>query len=439
MMRASLQSESQIKRQSFFSMFNSVLESVKNDSLNRLGGFVGRNQTSSSIDIIRRHRPDYIMLLCMLLLMLVGLVVMFAISPQIINAKASPSHPYHYFQRQLIIVMLCLVAFGFMARKPFDSWRKSLVYLLLVPALFSLLLFVLAQLKPDLVCSLGACRWLRLGFFSVQVSEVTKACILIFFALVWSYLAKKSKLNQVLNLKFSLPIITVALLTIVVLQKDLGTGASLFVFLLFMMLMAGVKKHYLLAIIGLAAISLVAFIALQPYRVARFKTFIAGEAADMTDANRHIIEAKIALGSGGWLGLGVGNSIQSTGYLPEVINDSVFAIIGEVFGFIGAIFVILLFVALLWRLLRAILLSHDLAHRLVFTGVFAWILAHLFFNIASMTGLMPMTGITLPFVSYGGSSMLLISMVLGLAFQLSSYTAHTPYYQYNLEKRHVKI
>ena len=167
------------------------------------------------------------------------------------------------------------------------------------------------------------------------------------------------------------------------------------------------------------------FVAVKPHRMARVMTFLKGDSTEITDSTRHIIQAKIAVGSGGMFGLGIGKSVQATGYLPEAINDSIFAIIGEVFGFAGCIVVVGLFAALVARLLKNVATSHDAFNRLLITGAAAWVFSHFAINITSMLGIAPMTGITLPFLSYGGTSMIFVAGVLGLAFNASQFTAHS--------------
>jgi len=124
------------------------------------------------------------------------------------------------------------------------------------------------------------------------------------------------------------------------------------------------------------------------------------------------------------LGVGIGNSVQATGYLPEAINDSVFAIMGEVFGFVGLMFVLAIFSALLLRLLKIMDHTIDMRLKLLIAGVFGWLGSHIVLNIASMIGVFPLTGITLPLLSFGGTSMIFIAAALGLVFQLSTYTVH---------------
>tara|TARA_B100001123_G_C15260773_1_gene1006488 strand:- start:1294 stop:1851 length:558 start_codon:yes stop_codon:yes gene_type:complete len=154
-------------------------------------------------------------------------------------------------------------------------------------------------------------------------------------------------------------------------------------------------------------------------------TYLQGDSTSTSDdESYHIQQAKIALGSGGAFGVGIGSSVQASGYLPESMNDSIFAIIGETFGFIGTVSLIAVFVALLMRLLRVMDFLVDLRLKLLVAGVFGWLAAHVILNIAAMIGIFPLTGITLPLLSYGGTSMLFMTAALGLVYQLSRYTVH---------------
>jgi cell division protein FtsW (lipid II flippase) len=154
-------------------------------------------------------------------------------------------------------------------------------------------------------------------------------------------------------------------------------------------------------------------------------TYLQGDSTTTEDADAyHVQHAKIAIGSGGFWGVGIGNSVQASGYVPEAINDSIFAIIGETFGFIGTVALLALFVALLMRLLGVMDYLVDYRLKLLAAGVFGWLGAHVILNIAAMIGIFPLTGITLPLLSYGGTSMIFITAALGLVFQLSRYTVH---------------
>jgi cell division protein FtsW len=166
----------------------------------------------------------------------------------------------------------------------------------------------------------------------------------------------------------------------------------------------------------------------SPHRVERFTTFLQGDKVSLSssnDENYHIEHAKLAIGTGGLFGVGIGNSVQATGYLPEAINDSVFAIMGETFGFVGLMIILSLFIALMMQLLRIMDHLPDMRLKLFIAGVFGWIASHVILNVASMIGVVPLTGITLPLLSLGGTSILFIGAALGVVFQLSQYTVHS--------------
>jgi cell division protein FtsW len=216
-----------------------------------------------------------------------------------------------------------------------------------------------------------------------------------------------------------------ALFLIVVIQKDLGTGVSLLAIIMMMLIMSGMRWKIIGSVAGFIAVAGILLIVTAPHRVDRVATFFRGDTTSTSDASSyHIEHAKIAIGTGGFFGVGIGNSVQATGYLPEAINDSVFAIMGETFGFVGLVATIGLFVALLMRLLKVMDHLVDYRLKLLVSGVFGWMAAHVILNMGAMIGLIPLTGITLPLLSFGGTSMLFIAAALGLVFQLSRYTTH---------------
>ena len=215
-----------------------------------------------------------------------------------------------------------------------------------------------------------------------------------------------------------------AILFVIGLQKDMGTGIALVAILMSMFLIAGLNKRTIAILLSLLVAVGVLLIVIAPHRVQRISAFLAADTTSVDNASTyHIEQAKIAIGSGGLTGVGIGNSVQATGYLPEAINDSVFAIMGETFGFVGLVVIIALFTALLLRLLKVADHLVDMRLKLLVAGIFGWLGAHVILNIAAMIGIFPLTGITLPLLSFGGTSMVFIAGALGLAFQLSRYTA----------------
>lgn len=396
-------------------------------------GRLARRTGEQTEGTIRRRRPDYQIVLYMGLLMLLGLIIMYAIGPQRANVlnNAYGTDFYtstYFFVKQSVSLIIALGAFIVMAKVPYPFIQKHARTLLLIGFAASLLLAVTGWAGlPIAKCSLGACRWFNLGpLGSLQPAEFLKFGVLAFGAGFLGMRVRQGLINS--TDKAIMPfgaVVVAAALFIVVIQKDMGTGLSLFAVAATMLLIAGLNlRTGGLLLMGAAMLGLL-FILMAPHRMERVATFFQGDSsADSQDAGYHIKNAKIAIGTGGLLGVGVGNSVQATGYLPEAINDSVFAIMGETFGFVGLTVILLLFTALLMRLLVMIDHLPDIWMKLIVAGVFGWLAAHVFLNVAAMIGVAPLTGITLPLLSFGGTSMIFIAGALGLAFQLSAYTVH---------------
>lgn len=383
--------------------------------------------------MLRRHRPDYQIALYMGLLMLLGLIIMYAIGPQRANVlnNAYGTDFYsstYFFIKQSISLLLALGAFIVMAKLPYPLIQKHARTLLFVGLAASIVLMAAGWAGlPIAKCSLGACRWFNLGpLGSVQPAELLKFGILAFGAGFLGIRARQGLIDSADKtiVPFS-AVLGVAALFIVVVQKDMGTGLSLFAIAAAMLLIAGISLRTGALLAGGVLLFIVLFILATPYRMERITTFFGGnDSTNNLDEGYHIKNAKIAIGTGGLFGVGVGNSVQATGYLPEAINDSVFAIMGETFGFVGLTIILLLFTALLMRLLLLVDRLPDMWMKLTAAGVFGWLAAHVFMNVAAMIGVAPLTGITLPLLSFGGTSMVFIAGALGLVFQLSAYTVH---------------
>lgn len=380
----------------------------------------------------RRHRPDVQILLYMGLLMMLGLVIMFAIGPQranVLNAAFGTEYSdMHFFSRQLFSISVALGAFIAMAVVPYEFILKHGRTILFIGVGACALLWVASMAGWGIAQeTYGATRWFNLGPLSLQPAEILKFGVLIYAAI---FLGRQVQLKQVDSWSETLVplgiVVGLAEFIIVVVQKDLGTGVSLLAIVLFMLVMARASWRTIGIIIGAVVAALILLIISAPHRVQRVTTFFQGDQTSAADGSSyHIEHAKIAIGTGGLFGVGIGNSVQATGYLPEAINDSVFAIMGEIFGFTGLVAAIVLFVALLMRLLKVIDGLVDYRLKLLASGVFGWMAAHIILNIGAMIGVVPLTGITLPLLSYGGTSMLFVAAALGLIFQLSRYTVHT--------------
>ena len=362
---------------------------------------------------------------------------MYALGPQRANvmnyAYGTNYSDTYFFGKQLTSVVIAVVAFSvfyFVPYKWFTGERSK--YVLWAGFLSCVLLFLLGSLLHLSLAkeTNGAYRWFYLGGLgSFQPSELLKYGILLFLAGFLGRRASQGKINDFHETLVPVGVISaISLLMIVVLQKDLGTGVSLIAIVLSMIIVSGVDWKIIGKILGVVAFCGLVLIFTSPHRIERVMTFIQGDshktASGQEDKNYHIQQARIAIGSGGLLGLGIGKSVQATGYLPEAINDSIFAVMGETFGFVGLMAILALFTALLLSILHVAARLPDTTLRLIVAGIFGWIASHVVLNIAAMTGLMPLTGIPLPLLSYGGTSMLFIAAALGLVFQISKYTSH---------------
>ncbi len=373
---------------------------------------------------MRRHKSDRAIGALTVVLLGIGLIVIYAIGPMrvnVLNATYGSNYGENYFViRQAINVILSLIVLIIAFKLPYQFMRKFSKVVMFGGLGLSALLAFLAMIGSGLAkCELGACRWFEIGSLSFQPAEVLKIGLVLYLA---GLMAERKKEGKLSSLDFWVPFTVVSglsLFFVVVVQKDLGTGVSLMAIILAMLFMSGVKIQYFLATLGVIGACGVVAIISSPHRIERLLTFNSEDSSD----TYHIENAMIAIGTGGLFGVGIGNSVQATGYLPESINDSVFAVMGETFGFVGLVAIVGCFTALLMRLLRTANHLQDTEESLVVVGIFAWATAHVVINIASMTGLIPLTGITLPLLSYGGTSMLFTAAALGLALQLSCYTS----------------
>ena len=374
---------------------------------------------------MRKHKSDRIIAILTFVLMAIGLIVIYAIGPQranFINATAAPEDQIgtnSFFFKQLFSVGASIIAFIFAYKFPYSKLRTYSKWIMIAGLGACAALAISAFLSlPLAVCEMGGCRWINLGVTTFQPAELVKLGLVLYLS---GLVAKWKKEGKLESRDFLQPYAIISILSlffVVILQKDLGTGIALVAICLSILFMSGIKMSYFMTAIAIILVGGVFAIFSSPHRMERIMTF-SGEGS--SDESYHLDNAKMAIGTGGFWGVGIGNSVQATGYLPESINDSVFAVMGETFGFRGLALIVLAFYLLLSRVLK-VSSGLDCERSLVVVGVFAWIAAHVVVNISSMTGLVPLTGITLPLLSYGGTSMMFVSFALGLVLQLSCYT-----------------
>ncbi|KAF1084862.1 Lipid II flippase FtsW [Sporotomaculum syntrophicum] len=367
---------------------------------------------------MRRGAPDFILFLTVLILLSIGLVMVFSASAYFAGDPEGPfKDPFHFFKRQLFGAALGILAMLFMMKYDYRNLKKWVG-----PMLVIAFVMLVAVLIPGVGMEvLGARRWIDLGFISFQPSELVKIFIIIFIAYGLS-----QKKERILNLGTGLLpflLITGLAALLILAQPDLGTAATLCGTIFIMLFAAGARGGHLAALAGLGFAAVAAAIYFEPYRMKRFTAFLDPE-ADPTGAGWNILNALMSLASGGLLGMGLGQGRHSKFlFLPERHTDFIFAAIGEELGFIGGCLVILLFILLAWRGFRIAITCPDSFGSLLAAGLVSGIVLQAFVNIGVVTGSLPVTGITLPFVSFGSTSLIFSMMGVGILLNISRYSS----------------
>jgi cell division protein FtsW len=366
----------------------------------------------------RRHKPDYILIIVSAVLLVIGLIVVYSISPGL-AAQRNLSENY-YITKQVIAILIGVVAFIAAASLPLKQWRQ-LEKPLIIGAAAATLIALILPVTPEY----PAHRWIRFGGLSLQSVELIKTALLVWLA---AFLTKRAKEGNMSNSEatFKPLVILLGVLAVVVamLQSDLGSAGVLVAMIAVMVYVAGLPLKRMAMIAAILAIGAFLLIVSSAYRRDRVATFLNPE-RDCQTTGYQACQALIAVGSGGLFGKGIAHSVQAYGYLPEAANDSIFAIYAEKFGFVGASLLIMLFVLFFTRLKNILERAPDMFSRLLVAGVLAWLSTQAIINIGAMIGLLPLKGITLPFISYGGTSIIFVLAAVGLVFNVSRYTSYS--------------
>lgn len=365
----------------------------------------------------RRHRPDYWLLILSVALLAIGVIVVYAISPAL--GLAHHVSDNFYVSRQLIAIVLSLVAFFVTSRVPLETWKRAYKPLLIAGGIATLIAIAM-PVNPQY----PAHRWVRMGSLSFQSVELVKFAVLIWLAGFLAALVKKGLIKDAKQtLKPLGAVLLVVGLVIAGVQSDLGSTGVILAMVGTMVFVAGMPMKRLLLIGTGVLILAVLAISTTPYRRARLATFLH-PTANCQSTGYQACQALISVGSGGFIGLGLGRSVQAYGYLPEAANDSIFAIYAEKFGFIGVTVLLGVFVAFFGRLKAVAERAPDMFSQLLVMGILAWLSVQTIINIGAMLGLLPLKGITLPLVSYGGTSVVFVMAAMGVVFQISRYTSY---------------
>lgn len=362
---------------------------------------------------------DYILLGVVTILLVLGILILASVSAGLSIKRFGTT--YYYLNHQLLFGLFPGLVLAFLAfRIRLEFLKKWAPVLLLVNLILLVMVFL-----PKIGASLGgAARWLNLGPFSFQPSEFLKLTFIIYLA-AWlnsrtSQERKKILFSQTL-IAFLLIICLISLLLIF--QPDISTLGVIVASAVLMYFLAGTPFWHSILIIAGGLASLIAIIKLAPYRTNRLLVFFNPE-IDPMGIGYQIKQALIAVGSGGIFGLGLGLGMfrQKFGFLPGSISDSIFAIFAEETGFLGSSILIFLFLLFLWRGFKIGSKVADKFSKLLALGITSWICLQAFTNIGSMIGILPLTGIPLPFISYGGSALISELIGVGILLNISKQT-----------------
>lgn len=364
----------------------------------------------------RRHRPDHMLVILSVMLLVIGLVVVYAISPGLAAGKHVSDN--YYVTKQIIAVLLGVISFIITSQVPVHWWRRLQVPIIVAAGTAAIAVRLFGERVN------GAYRWIQIGGLSFQAVELIKLALVIWLAIFLADRIKQGTLSD--NQKTFKPLLIVLVIIGVVvakLQSDLGSTGVLVAMMAAVGFVAGLPLKRVMAIGGIIAIGTILLISTSSYRRDRLLTFMHPE-SDCLNTGYQACQALIAVGSGGLIGKGLSHGAQAYGYLPEAANDSIFAIMAEKFGFVGIVLLLCLLMALFARIKNVLERAPDNVSRLMVAGILAWLSTQALINIGAMIGLLPLKGITLPFISYGGTSVVFVTAAIGIVFQISHYTSY---------------
>ncbi len=366
---------------------------------------VWQKKRQSSLPLHRQKKGfDLPLFLSTVFVCLIGLLFIFEASG--VSAARTFGDKYYFFREQSIwfatgFVIMIFVSF-------FDYHR---LYKLALPIMGVTIFLLLAVFIPGLgVKALGAHRWLNLRFSTVQPAEIAKLALIIYLA-AWLSIKEKGRL-------FAFIILMGIVVGLVVIEPDLGTAIIICLVALSIYYISGAPIWHFAALIPLTAGATFLLAIISPYRFRRLITFL-NPSTDPLGISYHIRQVLLALGSGGIFGLGLGKSRQKFEYLPEAMTDSIFAIFAEELGFIGSFALIIIFLFIIWRGIRIAAHAPDRFGQLLAFGIISWIGFQTIINLGAMVALVPLTGVPLPFISYGGSNLVMTLVGVGILLNIS--------------------
>lgn len=359
-----------------------------------------------------KKRIDYILLFSIITLVLFGLLMVYSSSSIWSEYKFNDS--FHYVKYQGVFSIIGFILMIIISKTPYKLYYKYSNIILLI----SFILLILVLIPGIGSIRNGSRSWFGIGSFGIQPSEAAKISLIIFTS---KYLSKSNNyIKSYIKGVFPILMIVFIFFGLIMLQPDLGTGLILVLSILSVLFISGVSYRFFLSggILGLFGVIMLIMIA--PYRMKRITSFI-NPWKDALGTGFQIIQSLYAIGPGGALGLGYLNSIQKHFYLPEPQTDFIFSVVAEEFGIMGAIIVVGLFMLLFYRGISISLRCQDSFGKYLSFGILFQIIIQAIMNLMVVVGLIPVTGVTLPFISYGGSSLLITLVEMGIILNISRH------------------
>ena len=371
-----------------------------------LSGIFKKKSPTSAVRAVKKKltSADRWLVIAVIVLSLFGVLMVYDSS--VVIGIRDFSDQYYFVREQLKWFAVGIVVFIACAKMGYRVWYK-----LALPLLFITLLFLIAVFIPGLgIHALGAHRWINFGLFVLQPAELAKLTMIIYLA-AWFSHPEKSRF-------FSFLLFLAMVVGLVMLEPDLGTSMIILSIAMLLYFFSGAPIKHFSLLIPLIIFAIVGLAVVAPYRLQRLTTFI-NRHDDPLGASYQIRQVLLGLGSGGWTGVGIGKSRQKYEYLPEANTDSIFAIIGEETGFIGGAIVIFSYMFIVWRGFRIANRISDPFGRLLALGISSWVAVQTIINLGAMVALIPLTGVPLPFISYGGSSFIILLSAMGIVTNIS--------------------
>jgi len=362
----------------------------------------------------RGGKVDRVLLTTVVVLLGIGLLMI--ASAGVLYGRTRFDDAYYFFKQQLFGLSVGMIFLFLCSYIDYRVWKRFVTPIFILALILLILVFV-----PGFGTSVyGASRWIELGPISFQPSEVMKLAMILYLS---AWLSGKGKKRTADFIEGFVPFLAILSLVgfLIIKQPDTGTLGLIFLTSLSIFFASGANIRHIFSLFFAGLFALFVLIKMAPYRMQRFLVFMNPE-HDPQGFGYQMTQALLAIGSGGFFGLGLGQSRQKFNYLPEPVTDSIFAVLGEEMGFFGASIIVILFLLFAWRGLHIASSAPDAFGKLMAVGIVSWVIFQALINMCAISGLIPLTGIPLPFISYGGTSLAVLLAAIGILLNISKHS-----------------